>query len=329
MKGKAMNKTPITLKIDDPAPIVSVYYSHAKQRTTDDGRPLIKHYPTSFLMDFCDVIEKRGIMGKFSIVPAPGNYGDIVNGIEGITMEELNEWLDIAKSRVTVQFDICPEMLTHNKAVDLESGKVLELTEREWASTQNFGTLTPYISKALSILKQAGFDCTGVTSPWDFGIQVEEEYVRAISQAMFDVYGKKNVWYFLRALRNTPGAKPWVAYDDGDRCVVSVPATTDDVFWQTINCARTDDEYISAVADELITADGKRGQIIDVLETGGYPIMITHWQSLCSNGLFTGLRALDEVGKRINEHLSDKVEWMKVSDLMRLVLADKSAYPKR
>lgn len=321
MKENIMKKIPVTLKIDDPAPIVSVYYSHAKSRTTADGRPLIKHYPTSFLNDFCDVIENRGIMGKFSIVPAPGNYGDIVNGIDGITMDKIKEWLDIAKKRVVPQFDICPEMLTHNKAVDLATGKILELNERDWASTQNYDTLTRYISKALSILKEAGFECTGVTSPWNFGIEVEDEYVKAISKAMFDVYGKKNVWYFLRALRNTPNAKPWMAYDDGERCVVSVPATTDDVFWQTINCDRTDEEYINSVADELITSDGKHGQIIDVLETGGYPIMITHWQSLCSNGLFTGLRALDEVARRINEHLSDRVEWMKVSEIMELTIA--------
>ncbi|MBE6571347.1 MAG: hypothetical protein E7656_03810 [Ruminococcaceae bacterium] len=324
-----MKKLPITLIIDDPSPIVSVYYSHAAKRTTADGRPLIKHYPTSFLKDFCDVIEKRGIMGKFSIVPAPGNYGDIVNGIEGISMDEMHEWLEIAKSRVAPQFDIGPEMLTHNKAVDLATGKALEMRECDWATTQNFETLTPYISKALSILKEAGFECTGVTSPWDFGIQVEEEYVRAISQAMFDVYGKKNAWYFLHVLRNNPNIKPWVAYDDGDRCVVSIPSATDDVFWQTINCASTDDEYVSSVADQLITADGKRGQLIETLETGGYPMFHTHWQSLCSNGLFTGLRALDEVGKRINEHLSDRVEWMKVSDVMQLVLSDKAAYPKR
>ena len=132
MKENIMKKIPVTLKIDDPAPIVSVYYSHAKSRTTADGRPLIKHYPTSFLNDFCDVIENRGIMGKFSIVPAPGNYGDIVNGIDGITMDKIKEWLDIAKKHVVPQFDICPEMLTHNKAVDLATGKILELNERDW-----------------------------------------------------------------------------------------------------------------------------------------------------------------------------------------------------
>lgn len=324
-----MKKIPITLKIDDPTPCLSVYYTHAKSTTTNDGRPLTEYYPNSTLYDFCDIVKKWGIKGKFSVVPAPGNRGDIINGIDGVDKKDMNEWLGVVKERVVENFDICPEMLTHNKAVDLATGKVLDMNERDWACYQDSTTLTPYISKALSILKDAGFDCTGITSPWDFGITVEEEYVKAISQSMFDVYGKKNVWYFLRSLRNMPNAKPWLAYDDGDKCVVAVPATTDDCIWQTINCPDTSDEYVSSVADELITADGKGGQIIRVMETGGYPIIITHWQSLCSNALFTGLRVLDEVGRRINEHLSDKVEWMKVSELMELVLADKKAYPKR
>ncbi len=324
-----MKKIPITLKIDDPAPVVSVYYSHAKKRKTDYGAELIKYYPNSIIHTFCDIIEKRGIKGKFSIVPAAGNYGDIINGFEGVDNADKDEWLDTVKKRVTPLFDICPEMLTHNYAVDIKTGNVLDMNERDWASTQNRQTFTPYISKALSVLKEAGFDVTGVTSPWDFGIEVEDEYVAAISQAMYDVFGKKETWYFLRALRNVPNAKPWVAYDDGDRSVVAVPATTDDVFWQTINSARTDDEYVSSVADILISADGKSGQIIDVLETGGFPILITHWQSLLSNGLCTGLRALDLMAKRVNEHLSDRVEWTKVSDIMALVLANKNEYPKR
>lgn len=67
---------------------------------------------------------------------------------------------------------------------------------------------------------------------------------------------------------------------DDDRTLVSVPATTRDKIWQTIHCTDTSEEYISKVADELITKDGKEGEIIRVLETGGYPILVTHWQSL-------------------------------------------------
>ena len=321
-------KTPISWIIDDPAPIISVYYEHAGKSTTNDGRPLIPTYKNEWLYEFCDIIEKRGIKGKFSLVPMPGNKGDVVNGLDGVSSDDLNEWLDCVKKRVIPAFSIGPEMLSHHKAVDLETGKPLEMNERDWASTQDRSSFVPYISKAFSLLKQVGIESIGVTSPWDFGIEVESEYEYSISKSVKDVNGSDKAWFFLRGLRDRPNAKPWVAYDDEGRTLVSIPATTRDCIWATIDTPRTDDEYILEVADKLITADGKDGQIVRVLETGGYPIMVTHWQSLMSNGLRTGLRVMDEVARRINENLSDRVEWMSFEEITDMVLADKEAYPK-
>jgi hypothetical protein len=47
-----------------------------------------------------------------------------------------------------------------------------------------------------------------------------------------------------------------------------------------------------------------------------------------SNGLGTGLKIMDEVGKRISAHLSDKVQWMSFEEITDLVLSDKESYPK-
>jgi len=195
------------------------------------------------------------------------------------------------------------------------------MNERDWAATQDRTTLTPYITKALALLKEAGFDAFGVTSPWDFGIQCEDEYAAAISKAVYDVTGKTEAWYFLRGLRNTPNARPWIQLEEDGRTLVSIPATTFDRFWQTIDCPDTSDEYVSRIADELITADGKDGQIIRALEIGSWPILIAHWQSLISNGLGTGIHALDEVGKRIRTHLSDRVEWMSFEEIMNYTIS--------
>lgn len=321
-------KTPISLIIDDPAPIISVYHEHARSRTTKDGRPIIPTFSNELLFKFCDVVETYGIKGKFSVVPMPGNKGDIVNGLEGVSDKELREWLDTVKTRLIPAFTIGPEMLTHNKAVNLDDGSIIPLKERDWAATQDRSTLTPYIAKALSILKEAGFDPIGVTSPWDFGIEVEDEYEISISKAVYEVTGSSVAWFFLRGLRDTPNAKPWVAREEEDRVLVSIPATTRDKIWQTIDSTDTSDEYISKVADEVITADGKSGEMIRVLETGGYPILITHWQSLMSNGLGTGIRVLGEIGKRIKENLSEKVQWMSFEEILNLVLANKEKYPK-
>lgn len=321
-------KIPISLILDDPAPIISVFYEHAKNRILPDGRSLIPHNSNEGLFRFCDIIERWGMKGKFSVVPMPGNKGDIVRGLEGVPGESLAEWMDTVKARVAPRFTIGPEMLTHNKAVDLNTGLALDMREDAFAATCDRTALTPYIAKALSLLREAGFDAFGVTSPWRFGIEVEEDYEAAISQAVYDVTGKKNAWFFLRGLRGVPNAKPWVARKEEGRVLVSIPATTYDQIWQTISSTDTSEEYVRKIADVWITEDGKEGEIVRVLKTGGYPILITHWQSLMSNGLLTGLRVLDEVGRRIASTLSDQVAWMSFSEIMELVLADEAAYPK-
>ena len=54
-------KIPVSLIVDDPAPIISVYYEHVSRRTTSDGRPIIPTFPNDFLDQFCDIVEKHGI----------------------------------------------------------------------------------------------------------------------------------------------------------------------------------------------------------------------------------------------------------------------------
>ena len=323
-------KVPISLIIDDPAPVISVYKEHSPAGAlTRDGRPLLPTFPNSLLFDFCDVVEAYGIKGKFSVVPMPANKGDIRYGIEGIADEDMKEWLDTVKKRVTPFFTIGPEMLTHYKAVDLASGKPLEMDEREWAKDQDRSTLTPYIAKALTILNEAGFDAYGVTSPWDFGSSVEDEYVASIANAVYEVTGKSESWYFLHTLRNAPNLKPWVAYDEDGKTVVSIPGTTGgDVFWPTKDTVQCSEEYVSGVADKLINADGTDGEIVRVLNSGGYPIILTHWQSMMSNGLGTGIRVLKEVASRVEKYLSDRVEWQSFEQIMRTVLNHKSAFTK-
>ena len=88
------------------------------------------------------------------------------------------------------------------------------------------------------------------------------------------------------------------------------------------------EERIRSIADKYITEDGTDGEILRVLNTGGWPILCSHWQSLFSNGTEAGLRILDIVAARVNQHLSDRVQWMSFEQIMELVLSDTDAYPK-
>lgn len=320
------SKVPICLLVDDSCPLTHVYWFHKKPVDgkgpfTNDGRLLVKNVPNSFLDKFCDVVAKNNIAGKISIVPFPGGVGDIVHGIPGYDISLVKEWLNTAKKRLSGRFDFSPEMLTHYHALDLKTGKYFtEENEAQWSMHQDRTILTPYITHCLELLKEAGINASGVTSPWNFGEKVEGEYTEAILAAQKEVYNHELSWYFLHTFDKEPGKKPWVALKKGNSTLVSIASNMPDHIWQTIDSPKTNTEYILSVADKYITANGKEGSIIDGLNAGGWPVLVTHWQSLYSNGLETGLKVLDEVGKRVKKHLNDKVEWKSCMELTKLTI---------
>jgi hypothetical protein len=313
---------PITLLVDDACPLVHVFREHAihvhrREPATSDGRPLAVRVPNAFLDRFCDVVAARGLAGKLSIVPSSVRRGDVVRGFDA-DQTGTRAWLDTARRRLGERFDFSPEGITHDLAIDLTAGGALEEGENGWSQRQDRETLTPYLAHALRLLRGAGIDCTGVTSPWSFGIQVEPEYQAAIVAAQRDVNGRDVSWYFLHARHDRPATRPWVARRDGPARLVSIASTVPDVWWQAIDSPRTDRDWIEAVADQALTRDGRAGAIRRVLDAGGWPVLVTHWQSLFSNGLETGLTALDEVGRRVAATLGDGVAWSSCSELVGL-----------
>lgn len=321
---------PITFLVDDSCPLVHVFRCHwidvhHEPPLTKDGRPLLETIPNTFLDRFCDVVEEHRIAGKFSIVPAPGGLGDVVHGIAGHDPALTREWLEVARRRLSARFDFTPEGITHNLAVNLKEGGYFDQGESDWSQTQTREILMPYMSRQLDLLRQAGIDATGVTSPWVFGIEVEPEYVAAIVAAQEAVYGRRFSWYFLHMMHDRPNPRPWIAYQEQDTTLVSIPSTVSDAWWQTKDCRRTDAAYVSEIADRLLTADGRGGRIRQVLDGGGWPVVLTHWQSLFSNGLETGLRVLDELGRRVTRSLGDEVRWVSCLEMAKLTVESGAA----
>lgn len=315
-----MAPTPLTLLVDDSCPHVHILREHLiavdrRPPVTADGRPLAESIPDDFLDRFCDVVERHGIAGKFSVVPAPAGRGDVVRGIDGHDPARTRAWLETARRRLAARFDFTPEMLTHSLAWDLAAERPLELGEAHWSQAQSRRTLTPYLTRSLEILREAGIDAAGFTSPWNFGARVEAEYLAAMAAAQREVWGRTATWYFLHIWHDYPASRPYLAFAQGDTAVVSIPSTVDDFFWATIDSPRTDRAFVEAVVDHMLTADGRGGAIRRVLDAGGWPVIMTHWQSLFSNGLETGLAALDLLGERVATALAGEVAWASCGEL--------------
>jgi hypothetical protein len=73
--------------------------------------------------------------------------------------------------------------------------------------------------------------------------------------------------------------------------------------------------------DDLITADGQAGRLVELYRNGSVIGFHTHWQSLFSEGRATGLSDLRITLGRIREHLGGRVLWTRCSDLARTVAA--------
>lgn len=137
------NRSPVTILLDDPTPCRNpMWYEYP-----DEGHEAV--IPLGFTERFVAMLERTGAAGKFSIVPCPGTQGRIDEGMPGIAAEEMEGFLRLVRERISPRWDIGPEMLTHNSAIDLATGAILPAREDAWAAHQDEATLTRYIAHAL------------------------------------------------------------------------------------------------------------------------------------------------------------------------------------
>ena len=312
---------PITLIVDDAGPLVNVFWWHVAERQQtdaprqDSGEPILRNIPVDFLKHVAGVFGDRGLRGKFSVLPYPAGLGRISEGWSGCNLDQLQEWISIVRSEITPCMDITPEILTHAKTLDLETFALLDENERDWAAHQDVSALTRYIAAALRILNEVGLTANGVTSPWDFGVEVEEHYRRAIRSALREENGIGQAWYFLHTNPRSNEMCSKVVECDDEGWLVSICSQCKDYLWDTMESTDESPEYVSSIVDCYLTADGGTGRLRELFEAGIPIVFHSHWQSLFSNGRRTGLRALDELARRINAVWGDGVRWVKCSDL--------------
>jgi hypothetical protein len=304
---------PIALLVDDGAPVNPMFFHD----------PPYAHsllMPNSLLHDFAELCGEYGVRGKFSVLPMPCCLGGIDGELNHVPPRHLSDFLATVRGRLAPCFDITPEILTHLAAYRLEGG-FAHLYEDEWFARATVEEMTEYLVLALEILEHVGLPATGVTSPWNTGESNEAQYAEAIGRAQWRVHRRAVTWYFLHVLGPGPVLGPTVTYRSADtgQVVVSIPATTNDPFWDTQRPMSTTRLAARAAAkagvDGLLSPDGRSGRIRDIIHQGSPVTILTHWQSLYSDGSCAGLRGLASLLKRLRTVLGDELRWTTCSEL--------------
>ncbi len=326
-----MLRTPISLIIDD--------WTFGYLGTERDI-PLDLEFKraSDFLLDMIGM-GRDGVRGKLSLVPyltkprGNGKYeilGCISRGLKGIPREKIQWMLRLIRDEASRYFDITPEILTHQLVLDIETGRLMDETEWEWSQRQSLESLTRYIAHALSVLREAGIIANGVTSPCNFGVEVEGLYAKAVLEAEKTINNIGLTWYFLHVEPNkrVPFVNPRLMYldEDAGEAVVSVVSCSGDCLARSR--VEEADGDIHKIADSWISSDGKSGRLIDLYNDGAYLIFHTHWHNTHRIDDDTGFRALKETIHRIKRNLGDNVVWMRCSEIARYFAASKTFKPE-
>ena len=320
-------RTPIALIVDDPAPCINPlwYFRHQVDKQAEPAHE--RTIPLDFLEAWCQWIGQAGIKGDFTVLPYPAGLGRVDDALEGFPAREVRAWMDLARRCIAPQFDIHCEILTHTNALDLATGRLLAPSEHDWMHHQDEATLTDYFAAAMQILKDAGLPNHGLTQPCTYSGD-EAVYARAILAAEKRVNGRRVTHNFLHVDSVSPFVPPRLTYLDeaAGEAVVSVWSATDDYIWNTQEYGAADREATpQALADRYLTEDGRGGRLADLRAGGGPLVLVTHWQSLYSNGSRLGLRTYQEVAARIAALWGDRVRWCKLSELSQWFLVAQTA----
>jgi hypothetical protein len=319
---KATGKTPISLIIDDGSPVDPLFYELPGYET-----PFL--VPASFSRRVADTFDKFDLRGKFTVIPMPSCLGRIDQSLKRVPKDHLDEFLKVVRERIAPRFDITPEFLTHLCAYDLKKGDYIRhMYEDTWISQAQPEEIVEYFTLAFQILKNVGLEATGITSPWVSGIDVEKKYAKALGDAQWNVFKRKLTWYFLHAASDSEKPFPCsVEYENSERgqVVVSVPSNAGDIFWSMEQPTPEDRlKMINDGIDRLVSPDGRTGRINQLIESGLPVVLVTHWQSLYTQGTALGLEGLSKLATRIQKVFGSDLEWVKCSEMARRYAASRT-----
>ena len=324
-----LTRVPVSFIIDDSTCLVNLNRFAIPQfaeawgykRYHHDWRSMPPEIPDAFVRKFGEWCSERGIKGKYSVVPLPACVGRLDRVLPGWTGKELEASIALVRTLMLPDWDIHPEMVTHTWAIDTKTGHPYpEHTARfqenwGWSEGKSADELTDYMAYALTILKNIGLPCEGITTPGGFGTRVLAELAQATLQACRDVFKAEIPHYFRHSYGSGDrSVAPRVEYAWGldgpdPRCVVSIIGCTDD--WTGGWDASRRGEV-----DRYITADLSKGRMVEVIERGEPAIFVSHWTGIYFNGEEEGFKTFQEAVRRLHAKY-DHLIWMKLSEIAR------------
>ncbi|NLH75260.1 MAG: hypothetical protein GX456_19615 [Verrucomicrobia bacterium] len=277
--------------------------------------------PDSFVRRFAEWSIATGVRGKYSVVPYPACVGRLDRLLPGWSHSDLEDSLDLVRTLVAQNWDIHPEMITHTRVIDLRTGQPYQddslayMENWDWSAGKSAAELADYLAYALQILKNAGLECEGITTPGGFGSRARPQLAQATLEAVRSVFGAQVPHYFRDVHdKGDESVAPRVELASGldgpdPKCVVSVIGCTGD--WTGgWDCSEPEG------ADRFISSDLKTGRMVEVIERGEPAMMLCHWTGIYWNGHEFGFKILQEVVRRLHARY-DNLIWMKLSELAR------------
>lgn len=320
-------RVPVSFIIDDSTCLVNLAHFCIPQfaevfpdRYRQDWRSLPREIPDAFVRKFGEWCHAAGVKGKYSIVPYPACVGWMDRDIPGWTRKELESSLDLVRELMVPDWDIHPEMISHTWVINTKTGRPYEgrtehfMENWRWTDGKSVDQLADYLAYALRVLRNAGLECEGVTTPGGFGNRVLPELSQATLESCRDVYQTEIPHYFRHLYTDERSVVPRVEYasglaSDDPRCVVSIIGCTGDWFggW---------DGVTPGSVDRFITPDLASGRMVDVIDRGEPAVMVCHWPGIYYNGEELGFDIFKEVVRRIHAKY-DHLHWMKLSEISR------------
>ena len=286
----------------------------------DDTNPeIVKAETFKYFLDYCIAF---GIQGESSVI-----LGYTGNSITADPDDNQRIYAWQAKQAYAKGIDSHMEVMTHNTLFDFKNGKKNEsgIHEGLWLHEPGVkvAEYEEYFSGVLAEGEKSGIQFTGLTWPGcgcDACTKRYEELKNSgplhLNQAVFDAllnlsrngkFRSRVLPIFYESSETEYGIFKRAA--DGKYGVYDLMPNCGDHFGIWENSAdHVDPDY-------YLTEDGKSGIILSHLENNApYCMWYMHWQGV-NPEKGKGWEAFQTVTGRIRKHLSDKVVWMRPSDI--------------